>query len=256
MEQNVVEQWRHGGKARERLVQALVHEGALAWATRLQQGGREERRLAATLLGYAQEVEPALQLLRGLVADEDRYTREAAVQAVGKLLERDFPRALAILSEWRRDNPKVRRAAVLAVAHMADRLHMERAGPSLQFIRPLVGDPSPEVGPAVSAALVQFLQAWPDETFEELAAWSAEHDEPVLQQVAQTLGQTPPSLIRKALIVLRRLALDERKAVRQAVVKALRRLAEVQSDVVFAELRRWLPDEDRAPVARATLSRL
>jgi len=254
MEKKLIEMWRQGGKARERLVGELAKEGALTWARKLYKGAREERRLAATLLGRAEEVEQALEVLRVLAVDDDRYTRDAAVESVGLLLSRDLGRALLALSDWRRDGAKVRKCALMALASSVDPVHWERADPILRFIDPMVDEAPGD--PTLGSLLTQLVEAWPEETFEHLAAWSTGHDERVLTRVAQVLGRCGPRASRKALIVLRRLALDERKLVRTAVINALSSLARADSEVVLSELRRWLPDEDRAPVARAALSHI
>jgi len=63
-------------------------------------------------------------------------------------------------------------------------------------------------------------------------------------------------MARRALIVLRRVALDERRYVRGAVARALVRLAVTCPDAVAGELRRWLEDPERGSIAREALGRI
>lgn len=254
----VLEAWRRGGASRERLLVKLSQDDVSAWVQQLLPGPPEARRLAASLLSRSPHHADALPQLRSLAADDDRYTREAAAHSTGELLKRHFDEVYPILGTWRTEpSTFVRRATVLAAGVAADPVRLDLAEPLLRLLDPLLRDRSPEVRTALEGVLGRaFLTAYPDDLFQQLTAWSASHEEGVLQHVAQALGKAPPALIRKALIVLRHLALDERKPVRGAVVRALAELARSAPEPVLAELRRWLPDEDRAPVARAALGRL
>jgi len=136
---------------------------------------------------------------------------------------------------------------------------LDWAAPLLELLEPLLVDRTPEVrtalGPRVLAR--ELFSVYPDDTFEYLVHWSTSHDPQVLWHVAMGLSGPPAARrVRRSLILLRRLALDERRYVLGAVAAALRRLGSLAPDPVLSELRRWLSDEDRAPVARAVLGKL
>jgi len=250
--------WQRGGESRRAVVAALSRERWEAWGPGLLAQGREGRRLAAAVLGeWDGEPELALAQLRGLAGDPDRRTRELAAQAAGAWLARAFADTYPILGMWRGDpQPWVRRAVPLAVAAGARPEHLEWADPLLRLLEPLLSDRAPEVkttlGPRVLARHLSSL--YPEDTFEQLAYWSTSYDEQVLWHVAWALsGPAAARRARRALILLRKLALDERRYVRGAVASAVRQLGRLAPDPVLAELKAWLGDERRAPVARAAL---
>jgi len=251
--------WHRGGEARRRLVERLAPQ-ALRWGEVLAAGPEEARRLAATLLGaWEGDPEPALELLRRLAADPDGRTRELAARAVGGLLAQRFAETFPVLGTWRGDpSPAVRRAVVLAVGAGARAERLDWAAPLLELLAPLLSDRAPEVravlGPRVLAH--DLFSTYPDDTFEYLAHWSTSYDQQVLWHVAMALSGPPAAQrVRRSLILLRRLALDERRYVLGAVAAALRRLGKLAPDPVLSELKRWLSDEDRAPVARSVLGK-
>jgi hypothetical protein len=63
-------------------------------------------------------------------------------------------------------------------------------------------------------------------------------------------------IAKRALIVLRKLALDERRMVWRAAAAALWQLGRRRPDVVRPELERWLEDDVRGKVAREALKYL
>ncbi len=257
-QQQVLEAWRRGGVSRDRVLVKLSKEDVLAWAERLLPGPPENRRLAATLLSRSPHPEDALSFLQRLVTDGDRHTRDAAAHAAGGLLTAHFDEVYPILGAWRTDpQPLVRRAVVLIAGVAADPLRLDRVGPLVRLLEPLLADRAPEVRSALEGVVGEVLfPAYPDDVFECLTYWSASHDEQVLWHVATALAGAPPSMARRALIVLRRVALSERRYVRGAVARTLARLAETNPDAVGGELRRWIEDPERAPVAREALGRL
>jgi HEAT repeat protein len=257
-EEKVLEAWRRGGASRDRVLVELAREDVQDWAERLVPGETEARRLAASLLARSPHPVEALGVLRRLATDEDRYTREAAAHAAGGLLTEHFDEAYPILGTWRTDPaPLLRRAVVLAAGAAADAMRLDRARPLLRLLDPLLVDRTSEVRTALSGVLSEVLfGAYPDDVFEELTYWSASHDAQVLWHVAVALGRAPAAMGRRALIVLRRVALDERRYVRGAVARSLVHLAATCPDAVGVDLRRWLTDEDRAGVAREALGRI
>lgn len=257
----LVSAWRRGGEVRKRAVLALARGGPEKWAESLTEGTPEARRLAAAALGASEgSSELILDLLHVLAADPDPHTRNLAAQAAGQQLARRFAEVYPVLGVWRGDpEPWVRRAVPIAAATCAHPQRLDWAAPLLELIEPLLSDRTPEVkdvlGPRVLAH--KLATVYPDDTFEYLTFWSTSHDEQVLWHVAMALsGPLAGQCARKALILLRRLALDERRYVRGAVAAALRRLGKIAPDPVLAELKKWLADEDRAPIARAALSSL
>jgi ribosomal protein L18E len=62
-----------------------------------------------------------------------------------------------------------------------------------------------------------------------------------------------PPLVKRALIVLRKLSLDERRYVWRAVAAAIWKLGRKRPEVVRPELSRWLEDDRRVQVAREAL---
>ncbi len=255
--EQVLEAWRRGGASRDRVLVKLSKEDALDWAGRLIPGPAEARRLAASLLARSPHPADALGFLQGLTTDEDRYAREAAIQAAGSLLTHHFDEVYPILGTWRTDpDPLVRRAVALIAGAATNPIRLDRVGPLLSLLDPLLQDRTPEVRNAVAAVVAHaFFTAYPDDTFEQLTFWSASHDAQVLWHVATALSGAPAGIARRALIVLRKVSLDDRRYVRGAVARALVHLAATCPDAVGAELRRWLDDETRAPVAREALAR-
>ncbi|MEW6216681.1 MAG: HEAT repeat domain-containing protein [Candidatus Bipolaricaulota bacterium] len=256
--EQVLEAWRRGGASRDRVLVKLSQEDVLGWATRLLPGPAESRRLAATLLSRSPHPEDALTFLQRLATDGDRHTRDAAAHAAGGLLIQHFDEVYPILGAWRTDsNPLVRRAVVLIAGVAADPLRLDRVGPLLRLLDPLLTDRAIEVRSALEGVFSHALfAAYPDDTFECLTCWSASHDEQVLWHVATALAGAPSPMARRALIVLRRVALDERRYVRGAVARALVRLAVTCPDAVAGELRRWLEDPERGSIAREALGRI
>lgn len=220
------------------------------------------RRLAAHLLLYTFDSSPkaSLKLLTQLVRDEDRAVHEAAATAAGRLLRKDFPVVLDHVSRWRADRaPAVRRAAVVAAGRAAIARHPEWAEPLLKLIEGLLEDTDPQVRRALGPAALgsSLLKHYPRDTFEYLMKWSTSNDPQVLWNVAMALSAPPAAdITKKAIIVLRKLSLDERRYVWRAVSSAIWKLGRRDPDVVRAELARWIEDERRVEVAREALKHL
>ncbi|MDD5264612.1 MAG: HEAT repeat domain-containing protein [Candidatus Bipolaricaulis sp.] len=249
--------------AARRIVETASQDGALlartaAWAQRPEALARQ---LASILCAhaYADAPDPTLDLLFSLVGDEEACVREAAAESAGQLLDAGFFPVLTRVERWRNDpSPRVRHAVLVAVGRAARRERAERAEPLLRLIAPLLKDRDPLVrrslGPSAVATL---LQHYPSLTFEHLVQWSTSNDEQVLWNVAMALASPAAAdLAKKALIVLRKLSLDERRYVWRAVATAMWKLGRKRPDVVRPELARWLLDEERIAVARAALTYL
>lgn len=220
------------------------------------------RQLACGLAeeGYRADRKRAVSILRRLSDDPESSVRDAAGRACGRLLARDFQHMLNELCEFRTDpSPRVRRATAIAAMIAGREKRLEWAEPLLRLIEPLLSDRDPEVrrslGPlAIGGGL---LRDYPDMAFEYLVKWSTSNDEQVLWNVAMSFsGAGGPPLVKKALIVLRRLSLDERRYVWRAVASAMWKLGRKRPEIVRPEISRWLEDERRLEVARAALKYL
>lgn len=208
---------------------------------------------------YGEAPDGALRLLRRLVDDVEWTVRDAASEVCGRLLRSDFASVLPVLHDWRHDaSPNVRRALLIAAIRAAQPRHPERAEPLLKLIEPLLTDRNALVRKAAGPMAVPvLLGAYRDLTFEYLTQWSTSNDPQVLWNVAMAF--TTPAAVpiaRKAVIVLRKLSLDERRYVWRAVSAALWKLGRRRPDLIRPELARWLEDEARLHVAREALRHL
>lgn len=198
-----------------------------------------------------------LEGLRKLIVGGDAGVQRAACRALGALLHEHFPEVYPHMRRWAADRePALRRAVALAVMEAVHPFRFDLAEHFLKLIELLLPDKTPRVRWAVGPKVIAegLLPAYPDDTFEYLTHWSTVHDEQVLWNVA--MGLSGAAAIRrtgKALIILRRLSLDERRYVWRAVASAMWRLGRRDPAPVLAELRRWLADEDRAHIARVAL---
>ncbi|MDD5645986.1 MAG: DNA alkylation repair protein [Candidatus Bipolaricaulis sp.] len=248
-------------------------------ARRLAERAAEAGMLSETTAGLAEHVEPVMRQLaallcydaypdapdrtiarlRGLADDEEPSVRDAASESAGRLLDDQFPGVVSRVEPWRaHSSANVRHALLVAVVHAARHGQVDRAEPLLRLIGPLLTDRDPLVrralGPAAVAAL---LQQYPALTFEHLIQWSTSNDEQVLWNVAMAFTSPAASeMAKKALIVLRKLSLDERRYVWRAVAAARWKLGRRRPEIVRPELARWLEDDERVEVARAALTYL
>ncbi len=220
------------------------------------------RHLACQLApaGYGHDAKPTLKLLQRLADDADWTVRDAAAETCGRLLRDDFPRMLEALYGWR-EHPSVnvRRAVVIAAGRAARPDRLERAEPLLKLVEPLLADEDATIrrnlGPSILGR--SLLRHYPMDTFEYLVKWSTSNEPGVLWNVAMSFSAPPAAEIaRKALIVLRKLSLDERRIVWRAVSSAMWKLGRRCPEIVRPELMRWLEDERRRDVAREALKHL
>ncbi|MFO8034444.1 MAG: HEAT repeat domain-containing protein [Candidatus Bipolaricaulota bacterium] len=254
----VLKLWSAGGSLSKRVVESLADDGALQWADSLSAHGLQGARAAAAVLAKAAAEPDAIgSRLRALSIHPDRTVRQGAAQALGRQLTARFSDLLPVVEGWVADpEPGVRRAAVQATSVAASTGNIGWSGALLNTLAPLLSDRSPHVGRALGpGALARtYLEVFPDDTVEHLAQWSTSHDERVLWNVAMAFsGPAAGKVAGKAVIVLGRLALDDRPYVRAAVAAALRALTDHAPPVAVPKLRSWLSDEERAPVARAAL---
>ena len=220
------------------------------------------RLLACGMVHQVYESDPAraADLLEQLLDDKARAVHHGAVTTAGELLRADFHGMLDRLRLWtEHPSPNVRRGAVVAAGRAAHPHHLERAEPLLKLFVPLLDDRDSNVRKSLgpSALGASMLRCYPRLTFEYLTQWSTSNDPQVLWNVAAALSSPPAAAIaKKALIILRKLSLDERRFVWRAVAAAVWRLGRKCPEIVRPELARWLDDDRRSDVAREALKHL
>jgi hypothetical protein len=228
----------------------------------LSRSSQIEARLSACKLAvtsYDEAPEDTMAALFDLAADGDRAVTSAAVSASARIAVPHFGRIEEILCRWRDGSSSgARRAVAAAAARAADPRKLERAPRLVRLVEPLLADPDPAVRRQLApSALGALLGAYPDATFEALIGWSTSSDPHVLRNVAMAFASASAApLAKRALIVLRKLALDERHIVWRAAAAAMWQLGRRRPDVVRPELERWLSDETREKVARQALKYL
>ena len=236
-----------------------LFELAAEWAARSEPSSRQ---VACGLLASVstRHFSKACALLLELADDPEWPVREFAGQTCGELLQRNFPRMLRTLEKWREHpSEKVRRTVAVAAMRAGRTRRLEWAEPLLKLLEPLLSDRHPYVrrnlGPfALGGGL---LRDYPDMTFEYLAKWSTSNDEQVLWNVAMAFSSSGgPLITKKALIILRKLSLDERHYVWRAVASAVWKLGRKKPEIVRPELSRWLEDTRRTHVAQEALKHL
>ena len=235
-------------------------EPILVTASSLASSGQVElRHVACGLIAkaYLQDAKKSVGLLHSLVDDPDSAVRGSAGRACGSVLGKDFAGMSEVLRQWADDrSDNVRRAVLIAVMKAA-RLRTPGWGePLLKMMEPLLPDRAKEVrrnlGPIALGRVM--LSYYPTITFEYLVKWSTASDEQTLWNVAMAFSSSgAPPLVKRALIVLRKLSLDERRYVWRAVASAMWKLGRKKPEVVRPELARWLEDERRVHVAREAL---
>lgn len=228
-------------------------------------GGHQEpsaRQVACHLIpsAFADDKARCVHLLERLLDDDEWTVRDTAATIGGRLLRKDFRSMINHVRRWRESaSPSVRRAAVIAAGRGAHPRHLEWAEPLLKLIEPLLGDREALVRRALgpSALGASLLGCYPRLTFEYLTQWSTSNDPQVLWNVAMGFSAPPAAtMAKKALIILRKLSLDERRFVWRAVASAIWKLGRKCPDIVRPELARWLEDERRTDVAREALKHL
>jgi len=220
------------------------------------------RHLACQMIPYAyrESRDQAFDLLTRLAKDGDWTLRDAGAGIAGRLLCIDFSRALELLRPWTQsDSIGLRRCVVIAAIRASKPNRLERAEPLLKLLEPLLEDDDGQLrknlGP--SALAIHLLRDYPTLAFEYLVKWSTSNVPQVLWNVAMAFSGPPAApIVKKALIVLRKLSLDERRFVWRAVSSAMWKLGRRRPEIVRPELSRWLEDERRADVAREALKHL
>jgi hypothetical protein len=230
--------------------------------TLLADSSSDSHHLACQLIPHAYKVRKkrALGFLPRLIESEDWTIRDAACEIAGLQLRADFARTIAVLETWHiKRSANLNRALAIAAIRAADPMHLERAEPLLKLLEPLLIEREPIVrrnlGPSAIGA--HLLAHYPTQTFEYLAKWSTSYDAQTLWNVAMAFSAAPAiPIAKKALIVLRKLSLDERRLVWRAVASAMWKLGRKRPELIRPELSRWLEDERRVSVAREAIKHL
>ncbi|MBN1859100.1 hypothetical protein JW848_07850 [Candidatus Bipolaricaulota bacterium] len=222
----------------------------------------QARVLACLLLpsSYSRDEEGAIHALRVLACDGDRHVREAAGMAAGQILQQDFFPMVEELRRWIEAKARPGRMAAIAAVTAATCVScIDWGEPLVRLIEPLLEDRDPTLRRRVGLGALSggLLAHHRDITFEYLIKWSTSSDAQVLWNVAMSLsGASAAPIAKKALIVLRRLAVDPRRFVWRATASATWQLGRHCPELVRSELARWLEDEDRIEVARHALQHL
>lgn len=208
------------------------------WASRLLAHPRRvDKELAAMLLAplvasHSAEVERAI--LR-LARDERWDVREAAAALLGEALNVAFDQFARTCRVWiEKDEPKVRRAVIVAAKYAARSRVPERATRLLDLIEPALHDRDEYVRRNLGSFTIgdQLLRSYPDETLARLKAWAKDPDEVVRWNVAMAFSSaTGSKFVDDGVPLLRALARDESKFVARAANAALRRIQKRRPDV-------------------------
>lgn len=188
-----------------------------------------------------------------LADDPDRIVREIAVDLLSRLLIAQFKDVYERCSEWiRHPSPNVRRAVAVAVKRAARARDPYWAVPMLDLLEPLLTDHDSCVrkglGPyAIGDGLLRY---YPDYTLKRLTRWAKRTDDHTRWNVAMSFSTAVSARhVDQGLPVLRELATDDRRFVRQAVAAAMRNLSRRRPDNVLPELNAWLHNHRKRQVA-------
>lgn len=211
------------------------------WASRLlAHPRRADKQLAALLLAplaasHAVEVERAVVRL----ARDDRWdVREAAATLLGEALEVAFDHYVGRCRSWMdREDPRVRRAVVVAAKYAARSRAPERSTRLLDLIEPALHDRDQYVRRSVGPFAIgdQLLRSYPGETLARLERWAEDPDEVVRWNVAMAFSSaTGAKLAPQGLPTLTALTRDPSRSVVRAANATLRRIRKRRPDLVVA----------------------
>ncbi len=225
-------------------------EALYGWACRL--ADRPEpavRAIAAPLFRHywpSRPDEVQARLLR-LADDEDWLVREAAHSTLGRLLVAHFDVFYPVLQSWAgHPSANVRRGVAIAARQAGNERREEWAEALLNLVESLLADREKYVrknlGPyAIGDGL---LRCYPELTLRHLEKWAGSDDEQVRWNVAMSFASYGGNKQwEKALEILTRLAIDERRYVWRAVASALRYIGRRRPEQVCPILEEWLQDE-------------
>ena len=211
------------------------------WASRLlAHPRRADKHLAALLLAplavsHAAEVERAVVRL----ARDDRWdVREAAATLLGEALEVAFDHYVSSCRSWmEREEPRVRRAVVVAAKYAARSRAPERSTRLLDLIEPALHDRDQYVRRSVGPFAIgdQLLRSYPAETLARLERWAQDPDEVVRWNVAMAFSSAAGAkLAPQGLPTLTALTRDPSRSVVRAANATLRRIQKRRPDLLSA----------------------
>ena len=209
------------------------------WAARLlAHPRRADKQLAALLLAplavsHAAEVERAVVRL----ARDDRWdVREAAATLLGEALEVAFDHYVRTCRSWmEREDPRVRRAVVVAAKYAARSQAPERSTRLLDLIEPALHDRDQYVQRSVGPFAIgdQLLRSYPEETLARLERWAQDPDEVVRWNVAMAFSSAAGAkLAPQGLPTLTALTRDPSRSVVRAANATLRRIQKRRPDLL------------------------
>ena len=129
-----VEEYRYAAR---RVAETTEPGDLLERAAQLATDTLASKHLACQLLLSTVREDPkrTFSLLQTLAQDENWTVRDAAGEACGRLLRKDFPAVLDRLRHWQEHrSPSVRRAVITASVRAAHPRHLERAEPLLKLL--------------------------------------------------------------------------------------------------------------------------
>lgn len=209
------------------------------WAGRLLAHPRRvDKELAAILLAPVAKTHPAeveRAALR-LARDERWDVREAAAALLGEALDVSFDHFYRACRTWmEKEEPRVRRAIVVAAKYAARSRAPERAARLLDLVEPALHDRDEYVRRNLGPFAIgdQFLRSYPVETLARLETWATDADEVVRWNVAMAFSTaTGAKVAERGLPMLRALAQDESTFVARAAHATLRRIQKRRPDVI------------------------
>lgn len=209
------------------------------WAARLLAHPRRADKLLAALLLAPLAVLHAAEVERAVVrlARDDRWdVREAAATLLGEALEVAFDHYVRTCRSWmEREDPRVRRAVVVAAKYAARSRAPERSTRLLDLIEPALHDRDQYVRRSVGPFAIgdQLLRSYPEETLARLERWAQDPDEVVRWNVAMAFSSaTAAKLAARGLPTLTALTRDPSRSVVRAANATLRRIQKRRPDLL------------------------
>lgn len=176
-----------------------------------------------------------LQKIRKMADDEDWEVRETAASEIKKINDIHFEEYLPVWQEWVKDsNPNIRRAVEVGLLRIDDKYYEE----AFELLIPLLYNHAEYVrkncGPFALSAVAYRK---PTESFKRFSKLINKEDHgDVLWNIAMCLGaRFGKNYPQKSILMLKQLALDERRFVWRAtassLIKLLRRYPEYKDEV-------------------------
>ncbi|MFU8770870.1 MAG: DNA alkylation repair protein, partial [Anaerolineales bacterium] len=202
--------------------------------------------LAANLvpLVYPHSPQEVVEILTRIADDQNWEVRESAGHVFLQLLKSNPADAFPLLEQWVcHPSENLRRAAAITIKKVAKERRIEWGARLLDLIEPLLSDHSIYVRKNLGAFAIGdgLLRYYPELTLERLRIWATWEDEQVRWNVAMVFSAAEGAKhMDEAIIILDRLARDERRYVWRAVASAMRSLGRRSPERIMPVLKRWL----------------